>query len=76
MKGRKWWEENFGPHVNEEGVRLLEAAAEIAQSLIDNVMARRDANGGCCDWSCPLCAPATADDVEHLAMLSRKGGPI
>jgi hypothetical protein len=75
-KSAQWWAENFGPHVNEEGIRLLAAMAEIAQSLIDNVMARRDLANGCCDWSCDLCAPAALDEVEHLAMMSKKGGPI
>ena len=46
--------------------RITELEAENAQlrdSLVANVIARRNQDHGCCDWSCHLCAPV-ADAVQ------------
>ncbi len=45
---------------------LQDEATRLHSALTDNVMARRNSTG-CCDWSCPLCAPLVheaCDDRE------------
>lgn len=34
----------------------------VLESLRANVMARRNAPGGCCDWSCPLCVVLSEEE--------------
>lgn len=41
----------------QERTELLHRSRKTLAALHRNVMARRNAPGGCCDWSCDLCAP-------------------